>query len=808
VILTVLVIKQLVMVVGSHPFDFATFVYQARSFFEYGVDPLFSWNKGMPLLALFYSQYALYQAAISAFTHAHESTILVHFVYKLPFLCFDVLTGYLLYRCAELITADTRRAQIVALLWFINPFTLWSVEFHGSYAIVATASFMAGLYFLLRKHNILAMALLAVSASVYYFSAIFVPFFLLAMVAQRPHSQVRRFLTGAVAFAASATLMYLPFFFTSKLLREGFVGSLLNHAAPNASSFSEAVQLPSYSLLKVPFFFVTSRFPDSIHDPLVFKTVALFTPLCVLAIATYAAWRYWRYWKTHEYSDIQLVTDLLVSLTLFLVGMGHFQDHYLVWIFPLMYLAGACLQSKALLRNTVFISIVALIGVVGAGSIGVYLLDVLPFGLVSFYMAQSQYAQALAGFTVLVLMLGNLFFLRPNRESLTALRVDDKFTASILTLALLFMGAVATVALVQVFNHHGHTSLGSDANVYNFAYATADKPSYRTVQTLLSPASLPDPGFELDLLGEAPVNEKLASPASPWHIYALSSPAAPAFVTRKAHTGAHGFQMLPTEQSVSQLNMGGSGSKDLVRIDAANRYRASVFVSLANVPPDDVKVSVRFADQERVVIPGSDQVLDASDNALWRRYTADTTPPSNAWYMEYLVSVNTPDKLPAGASVAIDDFGLQTVRELSELVVRGLQPKNDPKVVEQYVLGGSAAKHFGYVLDLDDPANAQEVIGAKLGTCTDDRLVGSGQSAEFEFDPSCASTGKITAQLEVVNYPDPPDAKLVLRHEKASTHHVYYHHDLYILLAAAALAANVIFIGYIASLLRRILFMP
>src|SRR5258708_4720892 len=592
-VLAAVLVKILVLAIGSYPFDFATYVYQARSFFEYGITPLFYWNKGLPLLGLFFSQYAIYQFIIQQLSNGVEHTALLHLLFKLPLLCFDVLTAFVIRDILLRIGKNRNLANTASLMWLINPFVLWIVEFQGQYGIIAAFLSLLSISLVLRKRYVLAMVPLALSASVYYYALIFFPFLLLKAAADGK-KQLIKMTTG---FFGTLLACYLPFLWSGGLLLDLF-GSLLHHSAPDAGSPAQVVTLTNYSLLKIPYYMFSGSFPTNLTAPVVLQIAQALTFGGLVLIASYFLVRLRRYRKERRYTGIDLLADLLFITTIFLVLVGKLQDHYFIWVFPLMIIFGLATGARSIMQSTFVIGAIALLLVVSSHSIGVELLDILPFGPLNYYVPFGDYAQALGGFVVVLMLSLNLVASGRRGPPFHEI-VPDSLIYVFASGAFLWFIYIALYSHVAMSAVHQPSTLGSDGNVYNFGYV-ATRVSGSREQDASDPEPLGDAGFETDAPTDSlPPNSYMSPEGSPWFFYDYGKSAGvkAQILSTSGMGGSHafGFDVSPLGGK-AQLNMGSYGSAHLLPVTPLERYEASRYINSDGVPRNFVSLAVRFAD--------------------------------------------------------------------------------------------------------------------------------------------------------------------------------------------------------------------
>lgn len=808
----------LALLAGSYPFDFASFAYQSRSFFEYGVHPLFYWNKGLPLLGLFYSQYSLYQLAVNWLTHSQENTVLLHFFYKFAFFAADILTAYFLAKIITTITGRQELARYGAFVWLLNPFLFWSVEFQGSYAIVAVLFSTVSLWLFLERKYAAAAVFLGLSASVYYYAAVFLPFYAIKLAYETKRHAVRRAALLVLIFCAAIAVFYLPYFFNAQFAHD-LVQSLFYHSAPNASQFAKATPLPNYSLLKLPFYLVTHYFPTNQSAPRLFKVAGLITLLGVLAVGILALKTlrlylrkkiYSLYSRRKTYDDERFIYDLLIAVTLFLLLIGNFQDHYLVWVFPYMVICAVAYRRHYMLRNMLLLAFAALFVIIGTNNLGVYLLDIIPFGTINVYLGQTQFVLALGGFVIMLLLATNLFVAH-FKKSGTAYVLEEDYGWAMLPVAFcVVMGAVSLTALVMAANSHALAKLGSDAIVYDFAYAPATISAANTTTTVNRNVGIKDATFAAESPGRIKPNHYLNPRKSPWFLYNWQGPAANIASIVAASQG-NSLKIAPKTPVGLQLNFGKSRSVMPVYNDRF--YRFAVYIKNNGLAPNDYKASVRFVDQFNTVVPASDILLKPAPGApasgSWVKYSADFIPPVNAFFVEPNFTVNIPQgaRIAPGANVQFARPSLQDINMYQTITYAGLAATSNNGDINKYILAKPAIRYFGFTAVVPRDNYAEKLTGVSLNGCVTHDARFSGEEFDFtaQLKPACYKRNAAnTLTFTTVNYAQQPRAQISLAHNPNGTSTVNYHRAAYKVFAAAGGVLSLLALAAVIVIIRKL----
>lgn len=703
--LAIVIIKFVAATVGSHPFDFATYVFQARSHFVYDMPAFFYWNKGAPLLAIFYSQYTIYDMLITIFNQGYENTLLAHIVFKLPHLFMDVMIGYFLYRIVIHTTQERKAALFALLLWLINPFVLWSSNLQGSYAIIASFFVILSLFlYIVKKRNILSIICLAISASIYYYAIVLAPFFIIKMIIDSRKSvdiglAVKHFLI----FSSTLALMYLPFFLTPGLAGD-LTNSLMHHAAPDAPSSANEISLSNYSLLKLPYFFVTSDYATNLNAPKLFAVTNLMTFFGVGVIALMFFLRLRDCYKRGRYPLKSFLLDMVIVLITFMLFLGKFQNHYLVWIIPILITFAMIYSKQRIVWLLCFISVITLINIWSSGSQGIYFLDILSFGIVGTYLPFGDLTKMVSGFTILFLLIGCIYSAKTSGKNTKA---DLKFTvllSSVLCVVFMYIGLLSVTAIIGSLNLKTHSSLASDQNVYSFAY---DKKRFhkKSESVAYFDAGLKDTDFEDYNEDYISANSKI-SENSPWQAYNYKDASlASAQIVDVGYESTKSLKLSTQNSSGAiQLNMGSGGSgidnSSYLPIEPYALYEASLVMKPLSGSLDNMPATVRFLDVDKNVISGSDIRLEQHESLAdgWRRFNIEFPTRKDAVYVELTVTAKSNDN--AQTEMLVDNINIRRKEVARTYYAEDVPIKSNSVSVKKYVLNSHDSVKNSYRLSM------------------------------------------------------------------------------------------------------------
>lgn len=100
----------------------------------------------------YYIAEAANTGAITGMVSANQVNPAFLILWKLPLLCFDILTALLIYRFAKELTNNPKVAKTAFILWFFNPLVLSVSYLHGGIDVIAAFFILLGIFLVYRGH--------------------------------------------------------------------------------------------------------------------------------------------------------------------------------------------------------------------------------------------------------------------------------------------------------------------------------------------------------------------------------------------------------------------------------------------------------------------------------------------------------------------------------------------------------------------------------------------------------------------------------------------------------------------------------
>lgn len=463
-------LKILILPFASFPFDFATYVYQGRQFFEYNLSPIFFWNKGSFLLLIFYADYGLYTTVLSILQFTKDNMLLVQFVFKFAFLLFDLILAFYIQKIISLYTKNTRLAAMGFILWLANPLAFWIIEIQGQYAIIASCFVIVSLYYALAKKKYLSLISLAIASSVYYYSILFAPLFFLFFSTHIHKNKIIEIVKNGLLFSFFLLILFAPFLIEHQYFTS-LISSLVHHAKPDASGFQDEVFIPYYSLFNLPYYLIYHIRPSNLISPEYFSIVSSLSTLAGLIFASFYLLRRYILVLFYQklYNQLTFLQDIAAVLLIFLLLVGKFQTHYLLWLIPVLIIYAIVKQQGRLILWITILSILPILNTIGVQDLGIYFLDAIRWGGLNLWLAHSEMTLSINGFLGMFILIYLLFVIILNNKYSPSLKPYETILMLLTTTTffiIMFGFVIAAYATYPYFKPG--TKLASDGNVHAF----------------------------------------------------------------------------------------------------------------------------------------------------------------------------------------------------------------------------------------------------------------------------------------------------------------------------------------------------
>ncbi len=795
----------------SYPFDFASYVYQVRQFFDYGIDPLFYWNKGMLLHLLFFMQYALYDLIIWIFGYSENVSIL-HLIFKFPFFLFDLITALFIYKISVALGVQKKFQYPILLLWLFNPFATWVVEIQGKYAIFATALVMVSIYTLINKRFFSALILLSAATSVYYYPIILCPLFILYIYQESGSSSyfIKTTCRYGLVFILSLLLFFCSFIFFPKNI-DGLLGSLLHHTQPDAPKIANEIFLPSYSLFKVPFYLVNDFFPSNLSNPTFFNDISKVTFFGLGAVICYYLFLLRSFFVRGEYmSRVDLIRHILSVLLLFLIFIGKLQSHYLVWILPLVLIFAFAQANRVILLIYFSLSIIPMVVTLGRTNLATFFIDSLEWGEVNLWFNSDKLIGPFLGASVMLLLLFLLIEIQ-KKVNRSAYESTKNQCISFTLYSILFLSIISHLLFLyptlkaynSFLNQSFQENLRASKNTLVFGTlieavneGSVDNKSHTNIVFSDSFSEPTRSGIELSDI---------------WSFYPNGGEQYAGIIERLPGEFSLDLKFGLVEY-VGEVSMGGSGSKNLIPIDSDTDY--SLGFSVASLEGDNnyLKAKVRFADKSGRVISGSDILFDEfAIGADWRQVWFDfRSKNSKARYLEVVFSLDQEKiaeaKYPKG-SILVDDISILS-SPMSKKRTYAVFGKSNGDIVQKTIIDDSGvSRHFNLTVQIDGLSDENAVDSIVFNNC---ELSYSNKSLKmarliYSGDSSCINfTSKNNLTILYNDVPLSSDVRVYVDQDDLTRTNIYKsrHKHSGLVLSLISIVINIIILFYLVFSFR------
>lgn len=722
-IIFLIILKLLVLPLGSHPFDFAAFVYQARSYFEYGINPLFYLNKGVPIIALFYLPYSFYSSILNFFG-GYENILLLHVLYKLPLLIFDLGTIILIWKIIDHFQKPSSIKNLAIILWLGNPFIFWMSEFQGQYAIFVVFSVVLALYYaLVRERIIPSFLILAFATSIYYYPIILIPFLILWFLRKNytVRNAVKVLFKSSVAYLIGLALAFLPFIL-SPVYASSLIKSLLYHSAPDAPQNYSVITVPLYSLFRLPYYLLTGNWPSNVASPAYFKVVGMMTFIGLVIVMLYAVYRMVTVFIRKKYEIKQFIFDSIFVTTVFVVFIGKLQSHYLLWLFPLYVLSICINRTKAMVPVYIFIGVIPIIVILGHTNLSIFLLDILPWNTIPIYVNHSDFVLALGGFSTVFLLIGLLVLSKENNsvDENRVLSITKSYFIVWIVFYLLCVGMIIG-SYVGISMKGVKPRLASESQVYKYSF---ESQSISNKQEGIDYEIIPQPdtGFEENYINAKTFSGYVNKNVSPWYAYNQGDYGkfSVSMQKKEKFDGTQAL-LLTAERAGAKGSVALAKENFLIPVDYKELYSIKAMVKANNISGGTGKMTVRFFYPDKSVISGSDidigRVRGTSD---WKQIHRTVIVPRPAAYIQLVFALDddSSGSVAQGSSVYFDNVSLSKQQTIESDTFDSVRPKGNKQAIYQNIIRApEASKKFTFLVRVYDMPIYAKANSVTLNKC-------------------------------------------------------------------------------------------
>ncbi|MFA5155463.1 MAG: hypothetical protein WC453_03435 [Patescibacteria group bacterium] len=320
---------------SAHPYDFWTFANTFQQNTIYNLSIFGSWNKGNLLILLWHPLYSLYLVILKMFSIPPDQLLLLHFVFKIPFLLVDLISGFLIYKIVNFLYNDDDKARLGFLMWFLNPLIYYVYGIHGHYEILIPFSIIILILGLLKKNYWLIGLSLGLAFTTKYFILLIFPFLVFYFYANKEIKIGRKAL---LVFLAFLLFSYIHFFFDFSLVSKNF-NSIISLSRANTPIMILEKKMPPLNLFSSINNILGLAPISNLKNALLFNISNRGIFLILIILFFHFCYRFILiFYKKKDYNILTFIKDVLLFLFYFLVLIGNFQIHYLSWLVPLLIL--------------------------------------------------------------------------------------------------------------------------------------------------------------------------------------------------------------------------------------------------------------------------------------------------------------------------------------------------------------------------------------------------------------------------------------------------------------------------------------
>jgi len=339
-----LLFKIILLPIYSHPFDFVSYWYRYAQYYVYDISLFRNFNKGIFEILYEFPGYSLFVFIQNFFKVNINESILLHFIFKIPYVFADFLILYFIVKIWEISKIKLIDKKFIALLWIFSPLPFLGYVFHAGIEVMVALGIVMAIYGALSKKWFYTALGIVISVQMKYFPLIYVPFIYIYLLRAENAKKLLKKITLTI-------FIFLAISFFHLIDKDNFtylITSLWDH-----SGISEAVVSQRISTINIfgAFNYLFSDIGLTQNNyPLLYSFVKNYSYLFFLVIFfTMITFRSITYKK---YGEENFIYDLLLITTTFFVFSNNFQRHYLLYVGLLLILL--TIYSKRVI-NIVFI---------------------------------------------------------------------------------------------------------------------------------------------------------------------------------------------------------------------------------------------------------------------------------------------------------------------------------------------------------------------------------------------------------------------------------------------------------------------
>lgn len=332
IIILFFLIKIIAMPWTSHPYDFWTFVTTFEKKYMFDLGFFANWNKGNPLIGIWFVSYKIWLFLIQYLKIDNLAVPLLIFLFKFPLLIIDVVNTWLLYKISRKLKSSIHNSLRLATLYFLNPIVFYVLVIHGHYEILTIFSILLLSYGTLFSRTLPTSFGLALGFSIKYF----VPATFLFIIAYNKNFKflIKTFLFTTIFICVE----YIHLFLQPELITSIFK-SITNLSNLNSTLSNQVITISSKNLIAIIYKIFTGLQLSSVNGGLLFTFAQKIHFILLFIFIFHACFIFLKIKSKPFCSDKEFILHLLLFITYFLLLIPVPQNHYLVWVVPLLILA-------------------------------------------------------------------------------------------------------------------------------------------------------------------------------------------------------------------------------------------------------------------------------------------------------------------------------------------------------------------------------------------------------------------------------------------------------------------------------------
>lgn len=347
------ILKTFLLPIYSHPYDFVTYWYRYAQYYVYDISVFRNLNKGVFQVIYEFIGYSFFVLIQTIFSFEINESIILHTIFKVPYLIADFLIVYFLIKIWEVFSTKEIGKKTIILLWSLSPLPFLGYGFHGGIEVMVLLGVVMSLYGAISKKFIYLLIGLTIAVQLKYFPIIYLPLILIYLLREISIKTIVFKIVFPFTFLLGISFIHLQ----DKYNLIYLVSSVTGHSGITEDVVSERIS--TLNLFGASTYLLSARGLTINNYPEFYKFVKTYSYIFFLVIFIITTG--YRLIKFKQYDERSLLQDIYSLTCFFFIFSNNFQKHYLIYVFLFMILLS--IISKKYINYIYIFSLVSSISI-------------------------------------------------------------------------------------------------------------------------------------------------------------------------------------------------------------------------------------------------------------------------------------------------------------------------------------------------------------------------------------------------------------------------------------------------------------